>query len=320
MTPKQYIQIQLEKLKEFKPREIPKENLADEIYRLVMSKKFRKYSANEGLQNHIKNAIKWSVENNQPIKLVFPHGAYKLWRLEEAPLPDWAELFAAMYYTKWLKPICEIYEPGVWFDFYAMDFIIPRINNIPEENVEAYKKEYQKVLDFLKDYQSVNLKMTVTPASSQFSSKEEYEKTLQEYIEKLTKEEFVTAESELNTVELNVNTTSDQIKDPKWKEKVLLVHDAYLTMERAGNYYYDETKIPVTPQAGGSGRLLAVGTTKTSIVKFWIGAGVLEKQGDSYIESIFSPKQLDSAKIEKELINLPGLDSANFQRVKIVVE
>jgi hypothetical protein len=47
-----------------------------------------------------------------------------LWRIDEAPEADFAELFSSMYYVKWLKPVCEIYKPGVWFDFFVDDLIL----------------------------------------------------------------------------------------------------------------------------------------------------------------------------------------------------
>lgn len=319
MKSQEYIERQLKNLKEFNPRNVSKENLADEIFRLVMSKKFRKYSANPALVEQIKSAIKLRVDSNQPIIFVFPHGAYKLWRLEEAPYPDWAELFAAMYYTKWLKPICEIYAPGVILDFYVMDLIIPKINNIPLEDIEAYIKEYQKILDFLKVYQPKNLKMTITRAGSQFLSEQDFEEALKEYIEKLSTSSPKLVEEELKIVELNTKVTQEQQKDPTWKEKVLLIHDAYINMERDKGYYFNANKIPVTTQSGGSGRLLAVGTTKTSIAKFWVGVGVLMRIGDSYMEYILSPKQLESAEFTKEEISIAGLDSRNFKRIRIVV-
>ena len=115
---------------------------------------------------------------------------------------------------------------------------IPKINNIPLENIEIYKKEYQKVLDFLKNYQPKNFKMIITSSESTFSSEQDFEKNLEEYIEKLSNIDHTFDEAELKSVVLNTDATEEQLKDPNWKEKVLLVHDAYITMERDRNYYF----------------------------------------------------------------------------------
>ena len=75
MNPQEYIQLQLKELENFNPREITTENLHEEIFRLLMSKKFRKYSAKPELVEHIKNAIKINIKENKPINLVFTHGS-----------------------------------------------------------------------------------------------------------------------------------------------------------------------------------------------------------------------------------------------------
>ncbi len=110
-----------------------------------------------------------------------------MWRLKEAPLPDWAEVFTAMYYTKWLKPICEIYEQGVWFDFFADDLIVPILNNTPKEDVDKYLLEWQHILDFLKKYQPENLKMTITQFKNHYKTPESFEESLKNNIAQLEK-------------------------------------------------------------------------------------------------------------------------------------
>ena len=139
MTAQEYLRTKLTDLKKPIGLEKPKgnEELIEAIYRLLLSKKFRKYSATEQLQEHIKSAIRLNVGNQQPINLTFTQGAYKLWRLEEAPEADWAELFAAMHYTRWLNPICQIYKPGVWLDFFVDDLILPKLNDISLEESNA---------------------------------------------------------------------------------------------------------------------------------------------------------------------------------------
>lgn len=317
MTPQIFIEERLKQLKELTPKSIPKQQLADEIFQMVMSKKFRKYSAKPELISHIKNAIRLNIKENQPINFTFPHGAYKLWRLTEAPLPDWAELFTAMYYTAWLKPICEIYPPGVWVDYFVDDLILPKIDNISIEEVKSYLQEYQKILDFLKQYQPKNFRMTITRFESLFTSRDDFEKKLETYVKKLSLSHPTFAEDQLQVVELNARPTPQQLKDPRWKEKIRLTHDAYISMKRDLGYYFQPTKVPIFNQPLGSGMFLAVGTTKTSIAKFWVGIGALKTTNDSYMEYILSPKQIASTKLKKEPISIPGLSGKNFHTMSV---
>ena len=117
-----------------------------------MSKKFRKYSNTEEQKVGIKKAIALNVEKQTPIKFGFPFGAYKLWRFEESPEVDWAELFTLMYYMRWLKPIAEMYTPGVHFEFLSDGVVIERMNNISRAEMDAYARTLSDLFTFLKTY------------------------------------------------------------------------------------------------------------------------------------------------------------------------
>lgn len=145
------------------------------------------------------------------------HGAYKLWRLQEAPCVDWAELFALMYYTNYVKEICAIYRPGVWFDFFVDDWIIEDIDNLSPEEIQAYLESYQSLINFLKPYQPDNLHMTITPVSSQFVSRQEFEQKLRDNEQNLELPELDTVATRM--VELNSRVGSTTKADPRWREK-----------------------------------------------------------------------------------------------------
>lgn len=324
MTAQDYIQSKLEELRQPDLISVPKNNdeIERAIFKALMSKKFRKYSANEDLQKYIKNAIHLNVEKNEPINITFLHGAYKLWRLQESPEADWAELFSLMYYTKWVKPICEIYKPGVWFDFFVDDIIISKLDNVDVSDIHAYIKSYQGVIDFLKKYQPSNLRMTITPVSSQFASEDAFYESVQKNLEKLTADlpgglpEL--SDSQKTMVELNVKVTDEQLKDPKWREKVYRLHNAYMMTKSEPGYHKNRPeKILAFNQPLPSGTTISVGSTKDSIMKFWIGVGVLKKTGDTYRQIIYSSNQLNSGVFDFEDIDIEGLSGKNFRKIRI---
>lgn len=319
MTPQQYIEQELASLRSVHPIPVNPEQLPDEIVRLILSKKFRKWSASAELIQQIRSAVSINVAAKKPINFTFPHGAYKLWRLPEAPYPDWAELFAAMYYTAWLKPICDIYPPGVWFEYFVDDLILPKIDNISLEHVAAYLSEHEKILAFLTRYQPKNFTMSITRFESLFTSHEDFDKKLQNAIETFTNTNPhpTFTDRQLDMVALNAKPTSQQLADPQWKEKVLVIHDAYMNMKRSIGYYYKPEKIPVFNQPLSSGKFIAVGTTKTSVAKFWVGVGALKKQDDSYREYILSPTQLQSTAFSTEPVTLSGLPLHNFHSIRV---
>ena len=298
------------------------DELVETIFRFITSKKFRKYSLTPEYAAHIKNSISQNVAANQPINLTFLGGCYKLWRLDEAPESDWAELFSHMYYTRWVKPVCAIYKPGVWFDFFLDDVIVPRINNLPEGDIEAYRTSRQELLHFLKPYQPKNLAMTLTGIGSLFSSREHYETALEQNIRKLSSElpgglpEL--SQAQLASTTLNVKATPEQLADPKWREKVELIHSAYMLTKGETGYSTTSNKIRVFTQPFPNGTCIAVGTTKDSIAKFWAGVGALQPRDESFRQIILSPKQLAAATCNWQDIHIEGLVGKNFSKVRVV--
>lgn len=323
MTTQKFIENRLGELKpgtETAPDFKSAKDLVEFIFKAVMSKKFRKFSVTPEYLPHIHEAIEKNIKNNQPIKFVFPFGGYKLWRLEEAPEADWSELFTLMYYTKWLKPITAAYRPGVWFDFSSDDVIVERLNNIPKSDTERYAKSFNLVIDFLKKYLPDNLTFTFTPVSS-FYTPEEFAEDLKDKVAVMEKELGglpILKDSEKRAVELNVKLKPGQDNDPLWREKVELLHQAYYTVSRRRPYNRANDKISTF--CCKLDNYLAVGTTKTSVAKFWAGAGALKKAKDGgFMEYVLSPSQLKSSGFTKESLSINGLLGKNFKTVRVIV-
>ena len=227
MTAQEYIQSKLEELK--KPLGLSflthKEQLSDEVYKALTTKKFRKFSMSDELKEHVSQSIKLNIEKDSPINITFLHGAYKLWRLDESPETDWAELFALMRYIAWVKPVCELYEHGVVIDFFMDDYIVPMLNNIDYRDIKTYIESYQKLLDFLSAHKPANLQLTVNTVGSRFESREAFEKSVYTNLEKIEAEQDGNL-PELNDsvkamIDLNAKPTDQQLTDPKWREKSL---------------------------------------------------------------------------------------------------
>lgn len=325
MSSQEYIQSALDQLKEPATfsRSTAKNELAENIFKLLTTKKFRKYALSEDYATHIKNSVRNCVAANEPIKIVFFGGCYKLWRLDEAPETDWAELFAYMHFTRWVKPICAIYKPGVWFDFLLDDYIVPRLDNIAEPDIQAYRESRDMILKFIKPYQPSNLDMTHTSEGGLFASRKEYEASLERAIEQLADSLPgglpKLSKTEIASVELNTHASPEQLADPKWREKVELLLSAYYMARNETGYYAPETnKIISFTQLFAPGKPLAVGSTKATVAKYWAGVGALKPHDNSYRPVVLSPKQLKSAKYKWETVTISGLRGKNFSRIRIL--
>lgn len=165
--------------------------------------------------------------------------------------------------------------------------------------------------------------MTITTVGEQFPSEEAFDKSLQTNLKKITTEtpgglpELTEAQRAM--VELNTKPTDEQVRDPLWQEKVYHLHNAYgLTKAEPGYHKGRPEKILAFTQPLPSGTTISVGTTKDSIMKFWIGAGVLKQKNETYRQVILSPNQLSSSNFSWQSISIPNINGKNFSKIRVV--
>jgi hypothetical protein len=319
MKASQYILNSLNEIKKKRETLLESESLESAIYRLLLSKKYRKYAINPEYLDHISEVISLAVSKKESIKLTFVFGGYKLWRLPTEPEVDWAELFSLIYYAHWLGRIASIYEPGVWLDFYSDNVVLEIMNNIPKEDTNKYKKSFEKLLQFIKPYLPENLKITLNSVGDQYENYEDFKTELKQSIEKVKSElgglPKLTPEQRI-MVDLNVKLNPGQDNDQHWREKVFLIHEGYSKISKRRPYYRQQDKIFVTTKQIKDS--IAVGTTKNSIAKFWTGIGVLEEDGESFKDRILSPTQWENfqnSALRMEKMDL--IDLKNFKQIKI---
>lgn len=321
MNPRDYIIEKLEKLRESVAFEtVPNDKLEDAIYAKVMSKKFRKVKADDQAVAVTKKAIHWSIENNKPVKVNVIFGGNKLWRLDESPEIDWAELFNVMYLLQWMKTIASVYEHGARLEYYSQDVVVENMNNIPKSETDQYSEGLRAMLDWIKQYLPDNVSVSYRRYGDEYDSEEEYLAELEDTKKKVLQElggklPVLSAEQKIAT-EMNVKLLPDQVDDPQWREKAEWIHQSIERTPTAERYINDPTMIPSCPTKYPG--LIVTGSTKKSYAKFWVGVGALERKGKEYSEIVLTPKQLEGAEFEWEEINLDGLVGKNFSRIRLL--
>lgn len=281
-----------------------------------MSKKFRKYSVSDEERTKITSDVHCHVVKNEPIQIKYVFGGYKLWRLNEAPEVDFAELFSLIYLAKWLKPVCEIYLAGVEFEFVLDDVIVPIMNNIPEKQLGQYRDSLQKLIDFVSQFTPSNLQIAFRRVADLYDSYDDFLEDLGKSLKKTDMPKELTKD-QIATIELNVRLTAGQEKDKLWREKVQQIHDAYAAISRRRPYYRSDGVFDALASRPPMGRLI-VGTTKNSIMKFWIGVGVLKPKNESYEMTILSSNQLVKTDFDFGDVAINGLSGKNFTRIRII--
>ncbi len=291
------------------------------IFAKVMSKKFRKLKADDETIRIAKRAIDLAVKNNKPVTVSFLFGGNKLWRFEEAPEIEWAELFSLIYFIRWMKSIASVYPPGARLDYYSQALNVAIMNNVPLTETENYTKTFRAMLDWVKPYAPKEVTITYREYADEFHSYADFvreleaakQKTLKVNGGKLPK----LSEKQKIATELNVRLLPGQDQDPLWREKVELIHQSIEATETFQRCYFDDNSLILACPTIYKG-WVAVGSTKRSYAKFWVGLGVLEKSGERFNELVLTPHQLAAANFDWESVSIEGLKGKNFSRIRVL--
>ncbi|HEX5797685.1 MAG TPA: hypothetical protein VFX86_04840 [Candidatus Saccharimonadales bacterium] len=322
MTAQEYILSSLKALTEpVRMEDIGKTPLEDAIFAKVMSKKFRKLKANERSIQITKRAIDYAIKNNRPVTVSFLFGGNKLWRFDEAPEVEWAELFSLVYYLRWMKSIASVYPPGARLDYYSQALNVEIMNNVPLNDTEKYTETFRGMVDWIKPYVPERLSITYRDYADEFKNHDDFVRELnaakQETLKvnggKLPK----LSKAQKAATELNVRLRPGQDKDPLWREKVELIHQSIEATETFKRQYFDDKSLILACPTIYNG-WIAVGSTKRSYAKFWVGIGVLQKDRDSYNELVLTPKQLENSKFNWEKVDIKGLPGKNFSKIRVI--
>ncbi len=295
-------------------------SLEDAIYAKVMSKKFRKVAPGEPAVRLTKEAIRLFVAEKKPIRIIQMFGGNKLWRFEEAPEIDWAELFSLTYFVQWARYIASVYEYGVHFEYFSQDICVETMNNVPLTQTQKYHESFGELLRFVAPYLPKNVTVTYTRLYDLYDSPDDYRRELEEgkkvILNKYEGKLPVLTDAMKAATELNVQLKPGQDSDPLWREKVEFEHQAIFETKTLKKICEDPYKIWTCPTYYED--CVVTGSTKRSFAKFWAGVGALVPDGEKYAELVITPKQLETMSFKWEDISIPGLNSRNFKKIRIV--
>lgn len=328
----QYLKTKLEdcskyEINESEKHDIQRNGLESFIYQKLTSGKFRKWSINLESQNWTRAAIHLNVSANQPLKIIYPFGGYKLWRLPTAPLADWAEFISISYYSAYLAPIIRSYSPGVELYLFSYDYILERMSNIPVIDTENYLNSLSDLIKNFSLYFPENFRIKIIRPSefyNQFELETELKNNFNDFQKKFSTLSKERREKMLKSSELNVKFNGavdwSRLSDAAKKEKITLgpiYHDAYCGLSKVQGYLRQSDKVIIYTTAINAG--IPIGTAKTSVTKFWIGCGVLEQCNDSFKDRILSPQQVGMLDLNSvEIVKVDLLASSNFKEIVVL--
>lgn len=294
--------------------------MEERILGALLAKGFRKYAVSAKQRAGIAEAVRRAVAVGAPIPLWFSFGGYKLWRFDEAPEADWAELFTLIHYASWLKPVAAIYPPGVVFDFASDAIVVERLNNIPKAETDAYAASFARVIARVAPLLPKNLAFRFFSVYEPAEFEPEFTGHLAAIRAQNGGRPAALGQWSAPSIELNVRPRAGQTDDPLWREKVYELLLAYNAMAKRSERLSGPDRIIVAPTRIEHRNCIPVGSTRASVAKFWTGVGALRPAADSFIEAVLSPSQLRKAAFDWVPVAVSGLEGRNFARLRILRE
>lgn len=330
MNPQKYLEDKLKNCAHYELTDsdknlIEKEGIESYIYAKLTSKKFRKYKMTESSVEHTKQSIALRVAKNEPLTIFYPQGGYKLWTLPSTPEVDWAEFMNIAYVLSYIAPIAAAYQPGVTLTYFLHTFLMQVHGNLTEEEVEAYGNSFEKLLEAFRRHLPKHIQLT-TLKDRDLYTWGEYREELEEIKKTVTQEAEQWPEDKKerlgNMARLNMKWKGaedfQQLSEAQKEEKIyeaMLYEESAPRLKKVGESVKSVGNILLFNKAGGN--FIGIGTSKTSIAKYWVGMGVLKPREDSYQEYILSPKQIEAEKYLEETIEIEGLLGKNFHTIQI---
>lgn len=304
------------------------EGIKKYIFQRITSTKYRVSSMPEDLKQFVKQRIDYCVDNNLPIHIVFPFGAYKKWNLPTYPHIDWAEVFNIKYMVEYLSSIASAYMYGIILEYYSVELFVEKINHIPQKDLDIYEKEFKSMLNILSKYTPKGLTPKFTNLREEISQQEAL-KTVELKAKKF-RENWPDVSEEDKALKIKRAKVSCAVSEntPKYEATILdavFIHDAFSSECWTNNGKVEWINRPDMIVIGNSytGNWgIHIKSSRASRVNFWVGTGVLEKRvsnTDEYIPTILSYKQWNK---QKKLIKYYPLnlfkDFPNLNKIGVI--
>lgn len=308
------------------------------ITRKILRKKYRR-RANAERRIKIAAKVAHCVEQDIEIGFTIPFGGYKHFWNASHPEPDWAELFHFRHMAQYLLPILAVHAPGVVLEYVSEDLIVPRMDNYPDEAMDAYAEAFSRIINWYGQFIPTNLRMRFWRLSDRYDKQAIIHRVEQSLPERTA--DFLRLPADKQTHELrrsvrsvfwtgkhNMGSFDEQQKRARVIEARLMekaFSDIAFGPEFAGTYYDDDNRICTCFSYGMSSDndvrcFLTLQSSHGSIVDHWIGRGVIQRYGERLQATILSPIQWQGQinDTSVELVRKPVVPLRNCRSIDLI--
>jgi hypothetical protein len=330
MTPLKYLNQLLEngsnyELSEQEQSTLKKNGVEQFIFSKLSSKKFRKTRMEDECVLRTKKAIKLRVQKNEPITVVCPQGGYKLWRFPSSPTVDWAEYFNIAFVLEYIAPIAKAYKPGVHIIYYMHTLLMELHDNLTTEEIQTYVSSFNQLLEQFRKHLPKNITISILRDADLYD-RDEYFSALEEGKTQAEKDYKNLPKSKTDDLarmsNLNIKwkgredwtQLSQEEKDNKVYLAALYEMAATSQLKKVAEKVKSPDNVLVFTKSTKD--FIGIGSTKASVAKHWVGFGILQKKGESYLPVILTPSQFNEAlKQQYKTFSVDLISMPNFKEV-----
>jgi hypothetical protein len=304
----------------------------------IMRKKFRRRVGDDARKSN-QEKVALSIREDRPIHFTIPVGGYKHFWNPSHPGPDWAELIHLRWMTEYVQPILATHKPGVILEYISEDLILPRMNNYPDEALEAYAVDFGKMIKWYQQQVPQNLQLRYWRVGNKHDKQaiiDKIERLLPERTAAFQKLTPTAQEQETHRSRRSVYWDGKQdltgLTAPEKYDRIvesrlieLAFYDVEMEPEFLGDYFNEDNHISLCFSFGLSPDndewgTLTIQSSSGSIVEPWIGRGILRQHGNTFRSTIVSQQQYKAAKNKLETIRVEPalLPLGNYRTIEVM--
>lgn len=285
----------------------------------LFAKKFRKYAIAPEVKENVSEKLNNILAKKLPLVFVPSFGGYKHWWSPTYPAIDWAEIFNMKFMLEYLAPIFLNYKDNTTtIEYESEEIILSELNNVPQSGLDEYTKTFRQACEYFNKLLNGRVTLKLSLAREQYKDynfdKQKLLKRIDEMMPEYTQRfnSYEKDDQERRIIKAKTNFKLDGVKDYtnlseqekyklyKWSR---IFDEAFLDADfevRGNDFFEKENNIPLLFSFGlgpGGETWLHIGSSKSSMVDFWAGTGILELRDDgNIIERIVSRNQYEQIK------------------------
>lgn len=275
----------------------PNGSVAEKVLRVLSSELFRSVSFAAENQAYLQARIQHAVAKKEALTFVLPFGGYKTHYSYSYPLPNLAEVFNILYMKVFAHVLNNVYPYGVRV-VYVPDLRdhVSEITAIPLASLDTYHHAYEELFHhFVRPSEALSLVGNEALCTELGVSSEAIKRKVLERLAAQTE----SAPDDM-VVALLGSTHISGVDSPSTSALIEHVGKTYLYHKFYVGCIDDEllrafpNAILITSKKKVPYYLTSIKGFYNSVVQFWVGDGILLRQGEKLFPTIASKSQIKS--------------------------